>query len=124
MVVELKPEGVLPVDAAADGVGGLSIREILGELHHGDQGELPGGQSGLSAPGVEFGEVGVAEDRFELVPEPDELKPVPRMIDAGDVAVFRLPLLRLSRPSRTINPLLVLVDPEEVGRIPVADILP
>ena len=46
------------------------------------------------------------------------------MIDAGDVAVFRLPLLRLSRPSRTINPLLVLVDPEEVGRIPVADILP
>jgi hypothetical protein len=34
------------------------------------------------------------------------------MIDAGDVAVFRLSLLRLSQPSRAINPLLVLVDPE------------
>ena len=34
------------------------------------------------------------------------------MIDAGDVAVFRLPLLRLSQLSRAMNPLLVLVDPE------------
>src|SRR5262249_5396989 len=68
-VVELEPEGVLPVDAAADGVGGLAIGEVLGELQDGDQGELPGGQCGLPAPGVEGGEVGVAEDGSELVAE-------------------------------------------------------
>ena len=70
-VVELEAEGVLPVDAAADGVGGLAIGEVLGELHDGDQGELPGGQCGLSAPGVEVGEVGVAEDGSEFVAEPE-----------------------------------------------------
>ena len=67
-VVELQAEGVLPVDAAADGVGGLAIGEVLGELHDGDQGELPGGQCGLSAPGVEAGEVGVAEGVFCMSP--------------------------------------------------------
>ena len=70
-VVELEAEGVLPVDAAADGVGGLSIGEVLGELHDGDQGEPPGGQCGLSAPGVEVGEVAVAEDGAEFVAEPE-----------------------------------------------------
>ena len=70
-VVELESEGVLPVDAAADGVGGLAIGEVLGELQDGDQGELPGGQCGLSAPGVEVGEVAVAEDGSEFVAEPE-----------------------------------------------------
>ena len=32
---------------------------------------LPGGQCGLSAPGIELGEVGVAEDGPELVAEPE-----------------------------------------------------
>jgi hypothetical protein len=50
-IVELEPEGLLPVDAAPDGVGGLTIGEVLGELIDGDQGELPGRQCGLSAPG-------------------------------------------------------------------------
>src|SRR5512135_621530 len=70
-VVELEPEGVLPVDATADGVGGPAIGEILGELHHRDQGELPWGQAGLPAPGIEVGEVAVAEDRAEVVAEPE-----------------------------------------------------
>jgi hypothetical protein len=68
-IVELEPEGVLPVNTTADGVGGLSIGEVLGELQDGDQSELPGGQSGLSAPGVEVGEVAVAEDRSEFISE-------------------------------------------------------
>ena len=70
-VVELEAEGVLPVDAAADGIGGPSIGEVLGELHDGDQGEPPGRQRGLPAPGVEVGEVAVAEDVPELVAEPE-----------------------------------------------------
>jgi hypothetical protein len=65
-VVELEPEGIFAVDAAADGVGGLAIGEVLGELHHGDQGELPRGQCGLPAPGVEVGEVGVAERQVRV----------------------------------------------------------
>jgi hypothetical protein len=59
------------IDAAADGVGGLAIGEVLAELHDGGQGELAGGQCGLPAPGVEVGEVGVAEDGSELVTEPE-----------------------------------------------------
>src|SRR5687768_1242477 len=38
---ELKCEGVLPVDAGANG-GGLAIREVLGELEDRGQGEPPG----------------------------------------------------------------------------------
>jgi hypothetical protein len=70
-VVELEPEGILPVDASADGVGGLAIGEVLGELQHGDQGEPPRGQCGLPAPGVEVGEVAIAEHGSELVAEPE-----------------------------------------------------
>jgi hypothetical protein len=70
-VVELQTEGVLPVDTTADGVGGLAIGEVLGELHDGDQGELPRGQCGLAAPGVELGEVSVTKDGTELVAEPE-----------------------------------------------------
>ena len=54
---QLQAEGVLPVDAAADGVGGLAIGEVLGELQDGDQGEPPGGVGGLSARGKQVGEV-------------------------------------------------------------------
>jgi hypothetical protein len=42
---------------------------VLGELHDCDQGEPPGGQRGLSAPGVELDEVAVVEDRSEFVTE-------------------------------------------------------
>src|SRR5262249_29141585 len=51
-------EGVLPVDAGADGGGGLAVGQVLDELEDGDEGEPPGGL-GRSAPrGVEVGEVG------------------------------------------------------------------
>jgi hypothetical protein len=57
------------VDATADGIGGLAIGAVLDELNDGDQGELPGWQCGLSAPGVELGEVGAAAGGPELIPE-------------------------------------------------------
>jgi hypothetical protein len=68
-IIELESEGVFPVDAAADGVGGLAIGEVLGELQDRDPGELPGWQRGLATPGVEVGEVSVAEDGPEPVAE-------------------------------------------------------
>jgi len=50
-VIELESEGVIPVDAPADGVGGLAIGEVLGELQDGDQGALPGGGVGCPRRG-------------------------------------------------------------------------
>ena len=38
---ELKPEEILSVNTAPDRLGGLAIGEMLPELHHGHQGELP-----------------------------------------------------------------------------------
>jgi hypothetical protein len=52
-------------------VGGAAVGEALGELHDGDQGELPGEQRGPSAARVEVGEVAVAEDGAERVAEPE-----------------------------------------------------
>ena len=55
-VGQLQAEGVLPVDAAADGVGGLAIGEPLGELQDGDQGQPPGGLRRPSPVGEQGGE--------------------------------------------------------------------
>ena len=66
-VVELEPKGILPVDAAADGVGGLAIGEPLDVLEDGGQSQ-PCRRSGrLSAGGEEVGELVVAVEATELV---------------------------------------------------------
>ena len=64
---QLQPQGVLPVDAAADGVGGLAIGEPLDVLEDGGQGEPCGGGGGLSAGGEELGELSVAVERPEFI---------------------------------------------------------
>src|SRR5687767_7138877 len=38
---ELEAEGVLPVEAGADGIGGLAVRFALGELQDGDERQPP-----------------------------------------------------------------------------------
>ena len=43
---QLQTERVLPVDAAADGVGGLAIAEVLEGLHLGHRGQEPGDSPG------------------------------------------------------------------------------
>ena len=64
---QFQPQGVLPVDAATDGVGGLAIGEALDVLEHGDQGQPCGRGGRLSACGEQVGELGVAVQRSELI---------------------------------------------------------
>ena len=64
---QFQGEGVLPVDAAADGVGGLAIGEALDVLEDGGQGEPCGRGGGLSAGGEELGELVVAVERPEFI---------------------------------------------------------
>ena len=67
-VGQLQAEGVLPVDAAADGVGGLAIGEPLGELQDRDQGQPPGGLRRLSPVGEQAGEAFVVVEGAQGVP--------------------------------------------------------
>jgi hypothetical protein len=60
-------QGVFPVDAAADGVGGLAIGQALDLLEQGDEGEPCGGGGRLPAGGEEVGELVVAVERPEFV---------------------------------------------------------
>src|SRR5512135_3256641 len=70
-VGQFQSQGVFPVDAAADGVGGLAIGEALDVLEQGDEGE-PGGRSGrMSAGGEEVGELVVVVERSEFVGDPE-----------------------------------------------------
>jgi hypothetical protein len=64
---EFQPQGVLPVDAPPDGVGGLAVGEPLDVLEDGGHGEPCGGGGGLSAGGEEVGELSVAVERPEFV---------------------------------------------------------
>ena len=63
---QFQAQGVLPVDAAADGVGGLAVGEALDVLEDGDQGQ-PCGRSGrLAAGGEQLGELVVAVERHRV----------------------------------------------------------
>ena len=64
---QFQAQGVLPVDAAADGVGGLAIGEALDVLEHGGQGEPCGRGGRLSAGGEQLGELVVAVERSEFI---------------------------------------------------------
>ena len=66
-VVQLQAEGIFPVDAPAHRVGGLPVREPLGELEDGRQGQLRGGDRRLARLGEEVGELRVRIDRSERV---------------------------------------------------------
>src|SRR3954454_18291826 len=46
---QFQSQGVLPVDAATDGIGGLAVGETLDVLEDGDGGQPCGGGGGLSA---------------------------------------------------------------------------
>jgi hypothetical protein len=66
-VGQLETKQILPIDPAADRVGGPAVGEILPELNDGDQGQPPGRQRGLAPAGIEVGEVGIGEEGTELV---------------------------------------------------------
>ena len=64
---QFQGEGVLPVDATTNGIGGLAIGESLDVLEDGGQGEPCGGGGRLSAVGEQRGELVVAVERPELI---------------------------------------------------------
>ena len=64
---QFQAQGVLPVDAAADGVGGLAVGEALDVLEDGGHGEPCGRGGGLSAGGEQLGELVVAVERPEFI---------------------------------------------------------
>jgi len=64
---QFQGEGVFPVDAAADGVGGLAIGEALDVLEDGGQGQPRRRSSRLPAGGEQLSELVVAVEATELV---------------------------------------------------------
>ena len=54
LVFQLQVKGILPIDACAHGVSSLTIGKSFGELHEGDQGQLPGSKRGLSVFGKQI----------------------------------------------------------------------
>ena len=64
---QFQTQGVLPVDATTDGIGGLAVGEALDVLEDGGQGEPNGGGGRLAAGGEQLGELVVAEERAEFL---------------------------------------------------------
>jgi len=88
-VVEFQPQGVLPVESGADGVGGLAVGQVLQELHQRDQGQAPGGEGGLAAAWVEVGEVLIGEEGPQLLAQA-QAQTAPGEGGAGDAGgLFR-----------------------------------
>ena len=56
---QLEGQSILPVDATANGVGGLVIDEPFGVLQHEDQGQTPRSQGRTTTRGEERGKGGV-----------------------------------------------------------------
>ncbi len=53
-VGQLQLQGIFPVDPAANGVGGLTVAELLEELEHRDQRQAPRRKARLSPGGIEL----------------------------------------------------------------------
>ena len=73
---QFQAQGVLPVDAAADGVGGLAVGEALDVLEDGGQGQPRGRGGRLSAGGEQVGELVVAVERSEFVGDAEAKVPL------------------------------------------------
>jgi hypothetical protein len=66
-IVQFQAEGVLPVDATADGIGGLAVGESLDVLEDGSHGEPSRRGGRLSAGGEELGELVVVVEGSEFI---------------------------------------------------------
>src|SRR5688572_32669583 len=64
---QLQAQGILPIHAAAHGIGALTASESFDILHHGGQGQAPGSDlNGMPPVGIEIGKELVAINRAEL----------------------------------------------------------
>ena len=55
-------QGILPVDATADGIGSLAVGQAFGELHHGNEGQLGRGFRRLAGLRKQVRELGIDVD--------------------------------------------------------------
>lgn len=69
-IVQLHGHGALEVDAAADRLGGLPVRQAEQELQHADGGQLGGREARAPVAGVPVGEVLVAPQPVQPVADP------------------------------------------------------
>ena len=67
-IVHLLTQQILPVDAAAHGIGGLPVREPFHELQEEHHRQPPRSQRGLTTARKQRGELLVLEERTALVP--------------------------------------------------------
>jgi len=77
----------LPVDAPAHRVGGLPVREVLGKLENGHQGQPPGRFGGPTSRRKQVREIGVLVDGSEVIPHPG-VRGAGRKRGAGDPSRF------------------------------------
>ena len=66
-VGQFQSQQILPIDAAADGIGRPPVGQVLGELEQGHQRQPPRAFRRLPARGEEGRELGVGENRPKLV---------------------------------------------------------
>ena len=67
---QLEGQGIFPVDATANGVGGLAIDEPFGVLQHEDQGQTPRSQGRTTTRGEERGKGGVFVEHPQVIAQP------------------------------------------------------
>jgi hypothetical protein len=66
-VVQVETEGIFPIHAAPDGIGGLAVGEPFHILHHDDERQAPGGHFyGAALRGIEIGKELIVIERAEL----------------------------------------------------------
>lgn len=69
-VFQFQSEGVLEVDAAANRLGGLAVRQVHHVLQHTDGGQLCGREPGAAVARVPGGEVLIVPQAVEAVADP------------------------------------------------------
>ena len=65
---QFEPEGVLPVEAGADGIGRLAVRDAFGELQHRDERQPPRRIRGLSSGREQVDEILIGEEGAQRIP--------------------------------------------------------
>src|SRR5262245_24295572 len=62
--------GILPIDAAADGIGGPTVGEVLTILPNRHRSQAPGGFGGLTTGGEEGGKLVISDNGAERIAHP------------------------------------------------------
>jgi hypothetical protein len=64
---QLQPQQIFPINTCTDGLGGLTVGEMLTKLHNGHQRQTPWGLTRLAAAREQVGKVVVGKDGPEAI---------------------------------------------------------